>query len=131
MSASGHNKVVIKKGDVVVVHDDKSRLHWRLAVVEDLIEGKDGLVRAAHIRMDKLKTTRPIVKLYPLEVSHMDTVSQATTTSDDTPSDSVEASQAVEESSTARRVQREAVSRAHQKIAEWTNVLRAPEDVEN
>ena len=67
MSASGHNKVVIKKGDVVVVHDDKSRLHWRLAVVEDLIEGKDGLVRAAHIQMDKLKTTRPIVKLYPLK----------------------------------------------------------------
>ena len=131
MSASGHNKVVIKKGDIVVVHDDKSRLHWRLAVVEDLIEGKDGLVRAAHIRMDKLKTTRPIVKLYPLEVSHMDTVSQATTNFDDTPSDSVEASQIVEESSTTRRVQRGAASRAHQKIAEWTNLLRAPEDVEN
>ena len=131
MSASGHNKVVIKKGDVVVVHDDKSRLHWRLAVVEDLIEGKDGLVRAAHIWMDKLKTTRPVVKLYPLEVSHMDTVSQVTTNSDDTPSDSVEASQTVEESSTAGRVQREAASRAHQKVAKWTNVLRAPEDVEN
>ena len=63
--------------------------------------------------------------LYPLKVSHMDTVGQATTNSDDTPSDSVEASQTVEESSIARRVQREAASRAHQKIAEWTNVLQA------
>jgi len=43
-SVSGHNKIVIKKGDAVIVHDDKSRFHWRLAVVEDLIEGKDGLV---------------------------------------------------------------------------------------
>jgi len=48
-SASGHNKIVIKKGDVIVVHDDKSRLHRRLAVVEDLIEGKDGLVQAGWI----------------------------------------------------------------------------------
>ena len=63
---TGHNKTVIKRGDVIIVHDDKLRLNWRLAVVEDLIEGKDGLVRAVHIRMDKLKTTRPIVKLYPL-----------------------------------------------------------------
>ena len=37
---SGHNKRVIKKGDVVIVHDDKSKLHWRLAVVE----GKDDFV---------------------------------------------------------------------------------------
>jgi len=110
-----------------MVHDDKSRLHWRLTVVEDLIEGKDSLVRAAYVWMDKLKTTRPI-KLYLLEVSH--TVSQTTSNSDDTP-DNVEASQSVEESSTARRVQRKAASRVHQRIAKWTNVLRAAEDVEN
>ena len=55
MSASGHNKIVIKKGDVAVVHDDKSRLHWRLAVVEDLIEGKDGLISlSCSYPMDKL-----------------------------------------------------------------------------
>jgi len=53
----GHNERVIKKGDVVIVHDDKSRLYWRLAVVEDLIEGKDGLVWAAHIRMSNYITT--------------------------------------------------------------------------
>ena len=54
---------------VVVVHDDTPRLQWKLAVVEELIEGKDGLVHAAHMRTATCKTTRPIVKLYPLEVS--------------------------------------------------------------
>ena len=66
---TGHNKQAIRKGDVVIIHDDKPRLQWKLAVVEDLIKGNDGLIRAAHIRTDNVKTTRPIVKLYPLEVS--------------------------------------------------------------
>ena len=47
---------MIKKGDMVIVHDDKSRLYRRLAFVEDLIEGKDGLVQAAHIRMNNYCT---------------------------------------------------------------------------
>ena len=42
---------------VVIVHDNKSRLYWRLMVVGDLIEGNDRLVRAAHIRMNNYKTT--------------------------------------------------------------------------
>jgi len=50
--SSGHNEQqVIKGGDVVIVHDDKARLHWKLAIVEDLIKGEDGFVRAANIRM--------------------------------------------------------------------------------
>ena len=63
----------------MIVHDDKPRMQWRLAVVEKLFIGKDSLVRAAHIRMGTHKTTRPIVKLYPLEVSSEDGVSQAVT----------------------------------------------------
>ena len=53
---------------MVIVHDDKSRLYWRLAVVEDLIEGNDGHVRAVHIRMSNYKTTRPIIKLFLLHL---------------------------------------------------------------
>ena len=37
-------------------------------MVEDLIEGKNSLVRAAHIKMSNYRTTHPIVKLYPLEI---------------------------------------------------------------
>ena len=97
--ASGDNQQVIRKGDDMIVHDDKSRVQWKLAVVEELIEGRDGFVRAAHIKMDNLRTTRPIVKLYPLEVSDTNDGCQ-TIDLDATPPDSSEAPQVVEESST-------------------------------
>jgi len=58
---SGTNQQVIRKGNVVIVHDDKPRIQWRLAVVENLIEGGDGLVQAAHISMDNLKTTAQLL----------------------------------------------------------------------
>ena len=69
---SGHNKQTIRVGDVVVVHDEKPRMQWRLAIVEELIKGGDTLVCATHIRMGTYKTIRPITKLYPLEVSNPD-----------------------------------------------------------
>jgi len=53
----------------VIVHDDNTpRIQWRLAVVEELIMGNDGQVRAARIRTSTHTTTRPVAKLYPLEV---------------------------------------------------------------
>ena len=33
----------------MLVHDESPRLTWKLAVVESLIEGGDGLIRAANI----------------------------------------------------------------------------------
>ena len=48
---------------MVVVRDGRPRVQWKLEVVEELIEGRDGMVSAAHIRIDKLKTNHPIVKL--------------------------------------------------------------------
>ena len=65
----GSNKQIIKRRDIVIVRDDKPRLQWKLAIVKDLIKGNDGLVRAAHVRTEKCRTTQPIIKLYPLEVS--------------------------------------------------------------
>ena len=41
---------------------------WKLAVVQDLVRGKDGLIRSAVIKTDTGITNRPIVKLYPLEI---------------------------------------------------------------
>ena len=128
--ASGNNKQVIQRGDVVIVQDDKPRVQWKLAVVEGLIEGRDGMVRAAHIRMDKLKTTRPIVKLYPLEVSDDEVIDQSPTHPTTNPDD-VQVSQSTEGPSSAARPRRTAALRAYQKIAEWTGALRAPEDVGN
>ena len=67
--SNGTNKQMIRVGDVVIVQDDFiPRLQWNLAVVDELLTGNDGFSRAARIRTVKGITTRPIVKLYPLEV---------------------------------------------------------------
>lgn len=59
---------IIRIGDVVQVHADKKRIELKLAVVEELNRGADGLVRSAGIRTSNGRTSRPINKLYPLEV---------------------------------------------------------------
>ncbi|XP_063436301.1 uncharacterized protein LOC134717737 [Mytilus trossulus] len=62
----------IKEGDVVQIHDESKRVHWKLGVVQDTIKGKDGLVRVAMVRTKTGITNRPVTKLYPLEVNSMD-----------------------------------------------------------
>lgn len=120
---SGHNKQSIRVGDVVVVHDEKPRMQWRLAIVEELIKGGDNLVRAAHIRMGTYKTTHPITKLYPLEVSSSGEMNSQKAS--DEPNDRVDPP-------SNHRVRRKGASKALQNITRWTKVLgRAPEDVGN
>ncbi|KAH3704611.1 hypothetical protein DPMN_079670 [Dreissena polymorpha] len=56
-------------GDVVIVQDDfKRQIQRTLAVVEELLTGNDGLTRDARLSTSSRITTRPIIKLYPLEV---------------------------------------------------------------
>ena len=132
-----HNEQVINKGDVVVVHDNTSRMQWKLAVVEDLIKGNDGLVRAAHIRTANCRTTRPIVKLYPLEVAGNDNQSQrrevATDHTDEITTDANCPAEVDTSSGQPKiRARRNAATKALRKIKEWTNVpCCPPEDVEN
>ncbi|XP_077865916.1 uncharacterized protein LOC144353200 [Saccoglossus kowalevskii] len=65
-----------KIGDIVLVHSDtQKRLLWPLAKVEKLHVGNDGLVRAADIRTKTGKTSRPLCKLYPLELSAVENTS--------------------------------------------------------
>ena len=65
----------IAVGDVVLLYDENlPRTLWKMAVVEDLIQRNDGLVRGARIRVrsgaDKLSTLQhPIQLLYPLEIN--------------------------------------------------------------
>ena len=66
---NGDNEQTICVGDVVQVHEDKTpRNRWNIAVIDELLIGNDGLTRAAIIRTSKGRTSRPIVKLYPLEI---------------------------------------------------------------
>ena len=48
---------------------DSPRISWKMAVMEELIMGGDGLVCAANIQTCSSETNRPIVRLYPLEVT--------------------------------------------------------------
>ena len=64
-----NNKQAVKKGEVVLVHDDGPRANWRLAVIEDVVTCNDRLTKSAKIRTSTGRTNHPISRLYPLEVS--------------------------------------------------------------
>ena len=66
----------MKIGDVVLIHDDTPRIQWKLAVIEQVNKGADGLIHSADIRTSTGKTNRPIAKLYPLEISAAETPSR-------------------------------------------------------
>ena len=65
----------VKTGDVVLIHDEKlPRNSWRLGKVEELIQSKDGHVRACKLRVyskgrKKSYLNRPVNKLVYFEVS--------------------------------------------------------------
>ena len=119
-------RTTINIGDVVLVHDDKPRIKWKLAVIENLTEGKDGHVRSTDIRTANGKTNRPIAKLYPLEVRAITTTEYP-----------IENEQPVTPIENTRELQTERPFRmagrnALQRIANWTKVLKATlEDVGN
>jgi len=80
--ASGYNTQQIRQSDVVLVHDDCPRITWKMAVVEELLKGKDGLVWAANIRTANGKTNCPIARLIPLEVSSNSVSNNSTSAKD-------------------------------------------------
>ena len=60
-------------GDVVLIHDPvQPRALWRISKVEKLLQGSDGLVQGASLRVRSGTTTillnRPLQHLYPLEI---------------------------------------------------------------
>ncbi|PFX23152.1 hypothetical protein AWC38_SpisGene12298 [Stylophora pistillata] len=119
-STTGTNNQSIKKGEVVLVHDDTHRLTWKLAVIDSLIEGADGLVRAANIRTNTECTNHPIANLYHLEIS-ADVENQDGPSRDNT--------NGLATNNSNRR--RAPTSNALSKISVWKNSLRGlPEDFE-
>ena len=114
--ATGNNQQVIKKGDVVVVHDSTPRLQWKLAVVDDLVKGNDGLIRLAHISTATHKTNRPITRLYPLEV--VSSGNRESTDHEHRPASS--------DRQIHPRSKRTAAVKAMTRITEWTDTLRHP-----
>ncbi|RMX46501.1 hypothetical protein pdam_00020512 [Pocillopora damicornis] len=59
----------VTRGKVVLIHDETPRNQWKLGVIIQLHQGKDGLVRSVTLRTARGNLiSRPIEKLYPLEV---------------------------------------------------------------
>ena len=57
------------RGKVVLILDETPRNQWKLGVIIQLDQGKDGLVRSVTLRTAKGNLiSRPIEKLYHLEV---------------------------------------------------------------
>jgi len=122
--ASGVNKQAVKKGDVVIVHNDTARATWKMAVIDDLIVGGDGLVRAATIRTSNGTTSRPITKLYPIELNEADEI---TTTSGEMKQPHSDSDQP---RNTDHRPQRNAAKQATNKVKKWVQLYSGPpEDV--
>ena len=45
---TGTNTQTVKVGDVVLIHDDTPRIQWKLAIIEQVNKGADGLIRSEH-----------------------------------------------------------------------------------
>ena len=68
--AGGEQTPHPKIGDVVIIREDsKNRNQWKLGIVEQLIQGRDGITRAAKLRAGKGVLERATQHLYPLELS--------------------------------------------------------------
>ena len=109
----------------MLVHDDVLRLQWRLAVVEELIKGLDGIARAVNIQTSAGRTHRPIVKLFPLELSCEVTNTpgkQEVTTDED---------QVNEPMLICQKSTRNASIKARECIKNWIDIICGPEDVGN
>ena len=69
--------IVMHNGDVVLIYDaNEKRGFWKPGIVQDIIVGKDGVVRGASVRKmgrGKPETlNRPLQKLFPLEIACRD-----------------------------------------------------------
>jgi len=60
----------LKIGDVVLIQsDERNRGKWNIGIVDKLIEGSDGVVRAVKLRAGKSYLERAPQQLYPMELS--------------------------------------------------------------
>ncbi|MEE4247202.1 MAG: hypothetical protein V2I33_17455, partial [Kangiellaceae bacterium] len=66
--AKSRERGVLEIGSVVLIRDDGQRkLQWPMGVVEELLPGKDGVVRAVKLRTSSGVVVRPVQRLHHLE----------------------------------------------------------------
>ena len=105
-------------------------------MVDDLVKGNHSLVQSAYISTANYKTSRPITRLYPLEIVSSADNTLTTETGDNSlttesaqnilPRVNAEQQYSTDYRSDNPRSKRKAVTRAMKRISEWTNTLRCP-----
>ena len=121
---TGRNDQNVNVGDVVLVHDDTPRLHWKLAVIKEVVKGKDELIRSAVIRTTNGVTNRPITKLYPMEIT--ETVAPESTPQVVQDSPMVNSDEQDEATGRSTISTRKAATRARHQLSEWSQILGSP-----
>uniref|UniRef100_A0A7M5XLD8 DUF5641 domain-containing protein n=2 Tax=Clytia hemisphaerica TaxID=252671 RepID=A0A7M5XLD8_9CNID len=59
-----------KEGDVVIIKgDERNRANWNLGIIDKMMPGKDGIIRAVRLRAGKNFLERAPENLFPLELS--------------------------------------------------------------
>ena len=75
-NAHSGKRADLRVGDVVLIKgDEKNRAHWKIAIVHQLIQGRDNEIRAVKLKAGKSFLDHPIRFLYPMEL-HCDEVEQ-------------------------------------------------------
>ncbi|XP_064621909.1 uncharacterized protein LOC135484415 [Lineus longissimus] len=126
-SKRGHRETRVKVGEIVLVHSDETkRVNWKIAKIERLIYGQDGIARAAQNKTSSGVTNRPIARLYPLEVTAAETAPIAAQVHEK----HNEAQQNTTQQAPVnnRPPTRNASKNARNKIMQWANVLNGKDD---
>ena len=103
-------------------------------MIEDVITGHDGLIRAVNIRTNSgRRTNRPISRLYPLEITNKTNAEPVNSDATDTQNKlDFESNQRNTSQPQDIHLTRQAAMKAHARVAEWTSVLCGPlEDVDD
>jgi len=73
IQVKGKKRGDIQVGDIVLIGNDiQKRMDWPLGKVLKLIPGKDGISRVVEVKTASGVLTRPIQRIYPLEVSALE-----------------------------------------------------------
>ena len=105
--------------DVVLVKSQSPRTQWKLGRIKKLIEGRDGMVRAARVKQASgVEMRRPLQHLFPLEIRNGTLLENETTN-------------IVNEEVSKRRSKRNAARIAMERIHSNFNDYSGGEDVGN
>ena len=62
----------VKVGQVVLIGDATPRVNWKMGIIVELLPSSDGQTRSVKVKTNSGYLTRPISKLYPLEIQCID-----------------------------------------------------------